>query len=54
MKKTTTTFYIMVMLMMSALSFQLGWSMRGDKIYGSMFSGTAAIAAKLPAAQGVK
>lgn len=36
------------------LSFQLGWSMRGDKIYSGMFAGTASLMGQLPTLKGMK
>lgn len=41
-----------VAVLIAAIAFMLGWSMRGDKIYGDMFTGTAAMMHQLPAMKG--
>lgn len=54
MGKTQTTLAIIFAALLIALSFQLGWSMRGDKIYGDMFRGTVVAMEQLPAMKGMK
>lgn len=43
-----------LMALLIFLSFQLGWSMRGDKIYSGMFAGTASLMGQLPTLKGMK
>lgn len=43
-----------VSCVIAALAFLLGWSMRGDKIYGDMFRGTVVAMEQLPAMKGMK